>query len=102
MSWPWAARRLAQDDRDQYRDSAENLPGIEALIKDHPAKQGGNDRVEEAQEGDRAGAEPTEAPEPQRIRGDAADQDEIEQAAEVACGQVIRKPLDKQSDGQEG
>ena len=48
MSWPWAAGRLAQDDRDQYRDGAKNLPGIEALIKDHPAKQGRNDGVEEA------------------------------------------------------
>jgi len=48
MSWPWAARRLAQDDRDQYRDGAENLPGIEPLIKDDPAKQGGHDRVEES------------------------------------------------------
>ena len=60
MSWPWAAGRLAQDDRDQYRDGAKNLPGIEALIKDHPAKQGRNDGVEEAKERHRASAEPTD------------------------------------------
>src|SRR5829696_6271108 len=101
ISWPWVSRRLAQDDRDEYGDRAQNLPGIQALIKDHPTQQSGNDRVEEAYEGDRARAEPAEAPEPQRVRRDAADQDQIDQTSNIAGGQVIRKPLEHQGDGEE-
>ena len=59
------------------RSPPEQLPGFEALAERRPAQHGRDHRVEQAQESDRARARPTQSPEPERMRGDAADQHQM-------------------------
>ena len=75
--------------------TARGLPEVEALVEYHPAQQGCDHWVEQSKKGHRARGQPLQ-PQNQGVRDNPADQNEIDQPADVTRREVVGESFDEQ------
>ena len=103
ISWhtsaPYDGRAaLAGDDAAEDERHAEGLGPAEDLAREDDAEQGADDRVDQADQRDRAGGHPGQAAEPADVRQRRAGRGQPQQPADVGDGQRRRRAFDQQRD----